>query len=141
MASFAFLAIVPGLSPEMGYLVLSVVLLLVHVSIQSFTFKAQVGNRYTVGARDEGLPATGSAGRAERALRNFIETFAGFAALALAIEVTGKNDGWSSFGAAVYFWARLAYLPAYMMGVAWVRTLIWNASMIVLVILIWRLLV
>lgn len=49
------------------------------------------------------------------------------------------SDGWSSFGAAVYFWTRLGYLPAYMMGVARVRTLIWNASMIGLVILIWRL--
>ena len=49
------------------------------------------------------------------------------------------SDGWSSFGAAVYFWTRLAYQPAYMMGVARVRTLVRNAGMIGLVILIWRL--
>lgn len=133
-------AIIPGLSPEMGYLGLSTVLLLVHLSVQSFAFKAQVGNRYTVGARDEGLLPTGFAGRAERAFRNFLETFAAFAALAIAIEVTGKNDGWTSFGAALYFWMRIAYLPAYLVGVPWVRSLIWNASAVGIVILIWRLL-
>ncbi len=133
-------AIVPGLSAEMGYLALSAILLLVHLSVQSFTFKAQVGNRYTVGARDDNLKAAGIAGRAERAFRNFLETFCAFAALALAIEITGKNDARSAFGAALYFWMRVAFLPAYLAGLVWVRTLIWNASAIGIVILIWRLL-
>ena len=140
MDQFLSIAIIPGLSPEMGYLALSAILLLVHLSVQSFTFKAQVGNRYTVGARDEGLMASGLAGRAERAFRNFLETFSAFAALAIAIEVTGKNDAWSAFGAALYFWTRVAFLPAYLAGLVWVRTLIWNVSAVGIVILIWRLL-
>ena len=132
---------VAHLSSEMIYLVLSVVLLLVHLSVQSFTFKAQVGNRYTVGARDEGLQPSGIAGRAARAYANFRETFPAFAALALAVEVLGVADWWTGFGAALYFWSRVAYLPAYLAGVVWVRSFIWNFSAIGLVIMLWRLVV
>jgi len=132
-------AIIPALGVEMAYLALAVLLLLVHLSVQSFTYKAQVGNRYTVGARDDDLPPAGTAGRAARAFRNFNETFPAFAALALAIEVTGSSDGWSGLGAALYFWCRVAYLPAYLAGLAWIRTFIWNASAVGLVIMLWRL--
>jgi uncharacterized MAPEG superfamily protein len=132
---------VARLSPEMFYLVLSIVLLLVHLSVQSFTFKAQVGNRYTVGARDEGLQPTHIAGRAARAYANFRETFPAFAALALAIEVLGAGDWWTGLGATLYFWSRVAYLPAYLAGVVWIRSFIWNFSAIGLVIMLWRLVV
>ncbi len=132
---------VAHLSPEMFYLVLSVVLLLVHLSVQSFTFKAQVGNRYTVGARDEALQPTGIAGRAARAYGNFRETFPAFAALALSVQLLGVADWWTGFGAALYFWCRVAYLPAYLAGLIWVRTLIWNFSAFGLVIMLWRLVV
>lgn len=132
---------VARLSPEMFYLVLSIVLLLVHLSVQSFTFKAQVGNRYAVGARDEGLQPTHIAGRAARAYANFRETFPAFAALALAIEVLGAGDWWTGLGATLYFWSRVAYLPAYLAGVVWIRSFIWNFSAIGLVIMLWRLVV
>lgn len=132
---------VAHLSAEMFYLVLSVVLLLAHLAVQSFTFKAQVGNRYTVGARDEGLQPTGMAGRAARAYANFRETFPAFVGLALAIEVLGAGDWWTGFGAALYFWCRVAYLPAYLAGVVWVRSFIWKFAAIGLVIMLWRLVV
>jgi uncharacterized MAPEG superfamily protein len=129
------------LTTEMLYLLLAVVLLLVHLSVQSFTFKVQVGNRYTVGARDENLQPTGVAGRAARAYANYRETFPAFAVLALSIEVLAAADWWTGFGAALYFWSRVAYLPAYVAGVVWVRSLIWNASAVGLVIMLWRLIV
>lgn len=132
---------VAHLSTEMSYLLLSVVLLLVHLAVQSFTFKAQVGNRYTVGARDEGLQPTGLAGRAARAYANYRETFPAFATLALAVEILGTADWWTGLGAALYFWCRVAYLPAYLAGVVWVRSLIWKVSGIGLAIMLWRLVV
>ena len=130
-------AIIPGLSVEIAYLALAVALLIVYLSAQSFTYKAQVGNRYTVGARDDDLRPTGLAGRAARAYRNFLETFPAFAALALALEVTDRGNAWSGAGAALYFWCRVAYLPAYLAGLVWVRTLIWNASAIGIVMMLW----
>ncbi|MCB1459901.1 MAG: MAPEG family protein [Nitratireductor sp.] len=134
-------AILPGTSTEMGYLILGTVLLFIHVSVQSFALKAQAGNLYTIGSRDEEILPTGMAARARRALENYLETFPALVALALAVEVTGKADWWTGLGAAIWFWARVAYLPAYLSGLPWVRTFIWNASMIGLVVIIVRLVV
>jgi uncharacterized MAPEG superfamily protein len=87
-----------------------------------------------VGARDEHRPAKGLAGRMERALRNYLETFPIFAAVILAVYATERTDMWSEIGAQVYFWARLAYLPAYAVGLPWVRTVIWQIATIGIVL-------
>jgi uncharacterized MAPEG superfamily protein len=131
-------AIVPSLSAELAYLGLSVVLLLVIISVQSFALKAQVGNEYTVGSRDAGLPSAGLAARAERALRNFLETFVAFAAVALALELSGKGDWWSWLGAALYFWGRVAHFPLYLAGVPWLRTFAWNIATLGIAVMLWR---
>ncbi|HCX67511.1 MAPEG family protein [Parvibaculum sp.] len=110
---------------EIAMLFWAAVLGLVQVGAQALAYKRQEGNAYTVGARDQHRPATGLAGRAERALRNYLETFPIFAAVILAVHATDRSNGWSEIGAQVYFWGRLAYLPAYAIGLPWVRTLIW----------------
>ncbi|MEW6091210.1 MAPEG family protein [Parvibaculum sp.] len=119
---------------EIAMLFWASVLGLVQVGAQSFAFKAQVGNAYTVGARDEYRPATGLAGRMERALRNFLETFPIFAAVVLAVYATERSSQWSEIGAQVYFWGRLAYLPAYAAGLPWIRTFIWQIATIGIVL-------
>ena len=110
---------------EIAMLFWAAVLGLVQVGAQALAYKRQEGNAYTVGARDQHRPATGLAGRAGRALRNYLETFPIFAAVILAVHATDRSNGWSEIGAQVYFWGRLAYLPAYAIGLPWVRTLIW----------------
>ncbi|MBA3548292.1 MAG: MAPEG family protein [Nannocystis sp.] len=112
----------------------AVILGLVHVGAASMSFKAQVGNRYTVGARDENLQPTHLAGRLERAQRNFGETFPLFAAVVLALQVTGKADTWTALGAELYLGGRIAYLPAYASGLPWIRTICWQVATIGLVI-------
>jgi len=101
-----------------------------HLCASSFAYKGQEGNAYTVGARDEHRPPTGLAGRFTRAQQNFNETFAIFAALVLMVHVLDENGWWSAWGAQVYFWARVGYLPAYAVGLPWVRTFIWQISMV-----------
>lgn len=119
---------------EIAMLFWAAVLGLAQVGAQSFALKAQEGNAYTVGARDEHRPAKGLAGRMERALRNYLETFPIFAAVILAVYATERTDMWSEIGAQVYFWGRLAYLPAYAMGLPWVRTFIWQIATIGIVL-------
>lgn len=104
------------------------VLGLVHLSAASFTFKAQVGNKYTVGPRDEDIKPTGMAGRMYRAQWNFLETFPIFAALVLMAHVTGAAGFWSALGATVYLGGRVAFLPLYAWGVPWLRTFAWNIA-------------
>jgi uncharacterized MAPEG superfamily protein len=106
----------------------AVVLGLVHVGAASMAFKAQVGNAYTVGARDEGLAPARIAGRLERAQRNFGETFPLFAAVVLMLQVTGRSDDWTAIGTGMYLGGRIAYLPAYASGLPWIRTIFWQIA-------------
>lgn len=129
------------MSVELWCLFAALVLALVHLSTASFAFKAQVGNRYMVGARDDDLRPHGIAARLDRAQRNFMETFPIFAAAALMVDhlhVTGELSQW---GAAVYVAGRIAFLPLYAMGVPWLRTFSWNAATLGLVLVIAQLVV
>jgi uncharacterized MAPEG superfamily protein len=115
---------------------------LVHLTAASFTFKAQVGNAYTVGARDEDLRPSGVAGRLDRAQRNFLETFAIFAAAVLMLELLQRGGSWLSvYGSMMYLGGRALFLPLYAVGVPWLRTFSWNIAtlglVMVMVAVIW----
>ncbi|MPZ35186.1 MAG: hypothetical protein GEV13_30135 [Rhodospirillales bacterium] len=122
------------MSIELWCLFAAMVLALTHLSAASFTFNAQVGNRYTVGPRDEDLRPVGVAARLERAQRNFMETFPVFAAAVLIVEHLGATGALSQWGAAIYVAGRLLFLLLYAMGVPWLRTLGWNAATLGLVL-------
>lgn len=119
---------------ELYALCVATLLGLVHLSAASFTFKAQVGNRYTVGPRDEDLKPSGVAGRLQRAQANFLETYPLFAALALMVHVTGAAGPWSYWGAMLYVIGRILFLPLYAAGVPWLRTFSWNLATLGLVL-------
>ncbi len=107
---------------------------LVHLSFASFSFKAQVGNAYTVGARDQGLRPHGVAGRLERAHRNFLETFPYFTTCILVAHVTDAHGAFSQWGCVLYLAGRIAYLPLYALGVPWVRSIAWDVATLGLVL-------
>ena len=118
---------------ELWTLVAASLLGLVHLSAASFAFKAQVGNRYTVGPRDEDIQPTGMAGRLHRAHRNFLETFPLFATTVLVVHVTDRTGAVSQWGALLYIVGRILYLPLYAIGVPWLRTFSWNLATLGLV--------
>jgi uncharacterized MAPEG superfamily protein len=87
------------------------------------------GLNWNVGNRDGETPRlTGTAGRAHRASRNFLETFPFFAAAVLAVVMLKANSPHTALGAQIYFWARLVYLPVYVIGIPYVRSLVWGVS-------------
>ena len=113
---------------ELAALLAAVFMGLGHIAVASFAYKAQVGQRYTMGGRDEERPATGRAGRLLRAQRNFQETFAFFAAAVLVVVVTGL-EGWASqLGCALYLVGRIAYLPLYAFGRPRWRSIAWSIA-------------
>lgn len=82
-------------------------------------FKLALGNR-------DSLPApTPIAGRAERTARNTQENFVLFAALALTAHVAGVDGQQVEQGAQIFFWARLVYVPVYIAGIAYLRSVVW----------------
>src|SRR5258707_6443280 len=68
------------------------------------------------------------AGRLERALQNFVETFPLFAAAVLRVHVTATHSWMTEWGVQLYFWARVAYLALYAAGVFLLRSLAWNVA-------------
>jgi uncharacterized MAPEG superfamily protein len=97
----------------------------------------QRGYRWTASARDEAVPPlNGLAGRLERAMRNYLETFTFFAAAVILAAVTGRHNWMTVAGAHLYLWGRVAYLALYALGVPLVRSLMWNVATIGIVLIV-----
>ena len=117
------------MSVELRMLTLSVVLGIVQIIAASHAASLQRGYRWTASARDTKVePLRGLAGRLDRALRNFVETFALFAAVVLVAYLTDTHNALTEWGARLYFWGRVAYVLLYAAGVPLVRSLVWNVS-------------
>lgn len=106
----------------------AILLGLVHIGAASLAFKRQVGNAYTVGARDAAVQPAGMAGRLARAQANFLETFPLFAAAVLMLAPLEAAGTLSSLGAQLYLGGRVLFLPAYASGLPWLRTVIWQVA-------------
>jgi uncharacterized MAPEG superfamily protein len=114
---------------ELTMLALSIVLGLVQIVLAAQAKNRQRGFRWAAGPRDDPTPPlTGVGGRLDRALANFLETFPLFAAAVLIAQVAGKHDWMTVWGAQLYFWARVMYVPLYAVGVPLVRSLVWNVA-------------
>lgn len=77
------------------------------------------------------LPAWGK--RANRVHINAVEAFAPFAALVLVAHVAGKENGMTAFWAASYFWIRLAHAVIYLIGVPYLRTILFVLGFVAVV--------
>ena len=119
------------MSVELRMLTLSVVLGLVQIIAASHAASLQRGYRWTASTRDAQVgPLQGVAGRLDRALRNFGETFPLFAAVVLVAHATGTHEPLTEWGARLYFWGRVVYVLLYAAGVSLIRSLVWNVATI-----------
>ncbi|HEV7256710.1 MAG TPA: MAPEG family protein [Bosea sp. (in: a-proteobacteria)] len=117
-------------------IVASVILLLLYLAVQVRSVTRERGSAWNTGPRDEGSQPTGVfAGRADRAFRNYLETFPAFGLLALLLMVLQRADGIGVAGAQLWLAARVAYLPLYLAGVPYLRTLVWIASIVGLLLM------
>lgn len=115
---------------ELTLLGCAVVLGLAHVFIAAGLATHQRGLRWNAGNRDGNQAAlVGVAARADRASRNFLETFPFFAVAILGVVVAHTNTPHTVLGAKIYLWARLLYLPIYLVGIPYLRTLLWAVSL------------
>jgi uncharacterized MAPEG superfamily protein len=128
------------LPTEIVMLGVSVVLLLLQLFLQSIPATLEFGGDYRAGPRDETKALQGVlAGRADRAFRNLMETFPAFAALALALVLTGRNGGLGATAAEVWVVARILYVPLYFIQIPFARSLVWFVSIFALVAMLVRL--
>jgi uncharacterized MAPEG superfamily protein len=117
-------------SVEMQMLFCATALGIVQLVLAVLASVFQRGMPWALGPRDGDWPALGLYGaRLDRAFRNFLETFPFFAAAVLLIYALQKTNATSALGAQVYVWARLLYVPVYLLGIPFLRTLVWTAGM------------
>ncbi|WP_297326871.1 MAPEG family protein [uncultured Bartonella sp.] len=124
-------------------LTLSVILLLVHIFLQAFFATRELGSRWNAGARDGGeVPKSLFAGRAGRASANFRETYPAFLALMLLSEFQPVNVMITVAGGTLWLVARVLYIPLYLFGVRYIRSIVWLISIVGLGIMLaaafWR---
>ena len=125
------------MSFELAMLAASCVLCLIQIIVSSHAASLQRGYRWTASSRDAEIPPlTALAGRLERSLRNFLETFPVFVAAVFLVHVLGRESAFSEWGVGLYFSARLVYFPLYAAGVPLLRSLVWNVAFVGIVLLL-----
>ena len=116
----------------MTYLIITALLLtFVQVGILPLIFNLGSVN-YLLGNRDENNPENIFVGRAKRASSNLLESLPSFLALAiLSIILTVDNS------ALMLYWLalRVAYTVSYLIGIAYLRTVLWFGSVVCMVMM------
>jgi len=126
---------------ELTILAWGMVLLLVHIFAAAHVKTKQYGPKWNMGARDESLPPMNAlAGRLARAQANFMETLPIAIVALIGVVVAGKTSEWTAMGGWIWLGARIVYLPLYGFGVPVVRTIIFGAGLVGILIALWPLL-
>jgi uncharacterized MAPEG superfamily protein len=118
-------------SVEMQMLFCAIALGIVQLLLAVLASVGARGMPWAMGTRDDAGTSLGKfGGRIERAWRNFLETFPFFAAAVLLAHALGKHTDKSALGAQIYVGARAAYVFVYVLGIPLLRTLVWIASLV-----------
>jgi uncharacterized MAPEG superfamily protein len=129
------------MTTELYCLAWVLVLALVQIFATALVRTRQYGSKWNAGPRDEEMPPpTPLVGRLQRAQSNLFETLPLFAGAVLIAHVAQKDTAMTAVGAHLYFWGRVIYLPLYMFGISYVRSVAWLVSLLGLLIIVWAVL-
>jgi uncharacterized MAPEG superfamily protein len=119
------------MSVELQLLLWSLVVYGLYLGAQSLIYRWRFGVMFAASARDEPPKPEGDLlGRAERALRNFNETWLAFVIMALVAHLADPGDAVVFWGAVVYLAVRVVYLPLYLFGVFGLRSAAWFVGLL-----------
>ena len=117
------------MTPELTALTLAALLQVAQFGIFSVLANLQVGVKTSMGPRDTPVSLKGKAGRAQRALNNHFEGLIFFTIAVLVITLSDQATGFTALCAYTYLIARVLYVPAYLLGLAPWRSLIWAVGL------------
>jgi uncharacterized MAPEG superfamily protein len=120
---------------ELKLLIWSVALAFAQMLIAVGGATLDVGLPTLMGNRENLPKLTGWTGRAGRAHYNMLEHLALFAPLVIVAQLAGRTNSMTAYGAEVFFWARLVYAFVYVIGIPYLRTLVWTISIIGLIMI------
>ena len=122
---------------ELTLLGWTLVLAIVQILLPAHFRNLETGISYNAGARDtEGPPVGRLTGRLKRAQANLFETLPLFAVAVLIAHVAQRNGALTLWGAWLYLLARIVYVPLYAAGVPYLRSLVWVASLVGLILML-----
>jgi uncharacterized MAPEG superfamily protein len=119
------------MTTELLVLAWGCVLAIVHVFAAVRVKTRQYGTNWNMGARDETLPPPEPiVGRLARAQANYFETFPVAAVAILLVTLTERTSVVTEIGAILWLAMRILYLPIYALGIPKIRTIIFIASVL-----------
>lgn len=121
---------------ELQMVAVAVIVGIIHLLWAAAAAHPQRGLKWNIGPRDEPVVLTGVAGRLERAFANFRESFPFFVALVIIDYLGGRLGALTAYGSVIYVVARAVYVPLYAFGVPMVRSLVWLASLVGILLLL-----
>ncbi|MFZ2987645.1 MAPEG family protein [Ideonella sp.] len=97
------------------------------------------GMAQAMGNREAMPELSGLAGRADRTAKNSLENLLLFAAIALVAQASAVQSPLILQGAQLFVGARLLFVAVYYLGIPYLRTVVWSASIVGLGMMIWPL--
>ena len=123
--------------PDLIMVAFTLILALIQIGLAGMARTAELGAKWNAGPRDGETPPPGKmAGRLMRAQANLFETLPLFIGAVLISQVADKSGPLTMWGAHLYFFGRVIYLPLYAFGVPYLRSLVWLVATAGLVMVI-----
>lgn len=113
------------MTTEVMILAYAMLVQLVQFVLMAVTSNLQVGAAYAASARDEPRVLTGMAGRMKRAFDNHFEGLILFTIAVVVVTLGNAASALTATAAWIYLIARIAYVPAYGLGIPYLRSAVW----------------
>lgn len=116
------------MTPELTILTYAALLQFAQLALAILFGDTQTGIKYGASARDTPTPLTGLAGRVDRALNNHYAALALFTIAVIVVTLGNQSTPLTINCAWAYLFARIAYVPAYISGIPYLRSAIWTIA-------------
>lgn len=115
------------MTPELTVLTLAALLAAVQFTLYAVPANKDLGTGYTMSARDRepSKDMSTRTGRLGRAFDNHMEWLMFFGISVAVVQMSGQNTTFTAACAWAYLLARIAYVPAYVMGLNPWRSVVW----------------
>jgi uncharacterized MAPEG superfamily protein len=117
------------MNPEIKILAFAALLQVAQLLLVVLFTDLQFGLKHGVGPRDTPHPLTGVGARLDRALTNHYAALALFTIAVLTVTLALKSSPLTITCAWVYLAARVAYVPLYISGIPWLRSIAWTIGL------------
>lgn len=126
------------MTTELTVLTLAALLQITQFVVLSVRANMELTPGYLLSARDR-PPSREMSERTARMQRAFANHFEGLILFTIAvgvIQMSSQNTGFTGFCAWLYLTARIAYVPAYVLGLKPHRSLIWVVSLLAILLML-----